>query len=165
MPPRFRPLTPAETKLARSVFGSGLHYERICLHGGAWWLPTRNIAIAPFGHVYFPANRFCPDFAKRPLIERAWLVHELTHVWQHQNGFPVWLGGSLLALRLGYLKNRAYRLPMLDTVPHLNRLNMEQQAEIFALYYRAALCCDPAATPSLPPPPRMPPVVKKEVME
>ena len=106
MPPCSRPLPPAETKLARSVFGSGLRYERIRLHGGAWWLPTRNIAIAPFGHVYFPANRFCPDFAQRPLIERAWLVHELTHVWQHQNGFPVWLGGSLLALRLGYLKNR-----------------------------------------------------------
>ena len=150
MPPRSRPLTPAETKLARSVFGSGLRYERIRLHGGAWWLLTRNIASAPFGHVYFPANRFCPDFAKRPLIERAWLVHELTHVWQHQNGFPVWLGGSLQALRLGYLKNRAYRLPMLDTVPHLNRLNMEQQAEIFALYYRAAICHDPAATPYLP---------------
>ena len=105
MPLRSRPLTPAETKLARSVFGSGLRYERIRLHSGAWWLPTRNIAVAPFGHVYFPANRFCPDFAQRPLIERAWLVHELTHVWQHQNGFPVWFGGSLLALRLGYLKN------------------------------------------------------------
>ena len=39
---------------------------------------------------------------------------------------------------------------MLDTVPHLNRLNMEQQAEIFALYYRAAICHDPAATPYLP---------------
>jgi len=130
-----RPLTPAETKLARSVFGSGLRYERIRLHGGAWWLPTRNIAIAPFGHVYFPANRFCPDFAKRPLIERAWLVHELTHVWQHQNGFPVWLGGSLQALRLGYLKNRAYRLPMLDTVLHFNRLNMEQQAQMIADYF------------------------------
>ena len=58
---------------------------------------------------------------------------------------------NLTALRpKGYLKNRAYRLPMLDTVPHLNHLNMEQQAEIFALYYRAAICHDPAATPYLP---------------
>ena len=62
----------------------------------------------------------------------------------------MWLGGSLQALRLGYLKNRAYRLPMLDTVPHLNRFNMEQQAEIFALYYRAAICHDTAATLYLP---------------
>ena len=132
MPPRSRPLTPAETKLARSVFGSGLRYERICLHGGAWWLPTRNIAVAPFGHVYFPANRFCPDFAQRPLIERAWLVHELTHVWQHQNGFPVWFGGSLLALRLGYLKIAGH----LETIAY--SLTMQQ---LGLLQFVAALIC------------------------
>ncbi len=149
MPRQSRPLTPAETQLARSVFRHGLDYPRIRLRRSAWWLP-RHTAIAPFGHIHFPAQHFRPDFAECPQPERAWLIHELAHVWQHQNGFPVWLGGTLLALRGGYLKNRAYRLPDLAGIPHFSRLNMEQQAEIFALYYRAALCREPALAPLLP---------------
>lgn len=150
MPRHSRPLTPAETRLARSVFGNGLDYSRIRLRFGTWWLPPLGVAVAPFGHIHFPACKLCPDFSARPQPERAWLIHELAHVWQHQNGFPVWLGGLLTALRGGYLKQRAYRLPHLAAVPHLSRLNMEQQAEIFALYYRAAHCREPAIAPLLP---------------
>lgn len=135
-----RCLTAAETDLARSVFGCGLDYERIRLHFGTWWLPNNGVAMAPFGRIHFPAAARCTDFAACPLSCRTWLVHELAHVWQYQNGFPVWLGGGLLALSGGYLKRRAYRLPDLAAVPHFSRLNMEGQAEMFALYYRAAVC-------------------------
>ncbi|OAM35905.1 hypothetical protein [Eikenella sp. NML120348] len=66
MPPRSRPLTPAETKLARSVFGSGLRYERIRLHGGAWWLLTRNIAIAPSATFTSPPTASAPISPSAP---------------------------------------------------------------------------------------------------
>ncbi|WP_225747494.1 hypothetical protein [Eikenella sp. Marseille-P7795] len=147
--PAIPPLTPAETRLAAACSATG------------WTTPASACASAPGGcrpsawplplrpHP-LPRLQTLPRFLRPPQPERARLIHELAHVWQHQNGFPVWLGGLLTALRGGYLKQRAYRLPHLAAVPHLSRLNMEQQAEIFALYYRAAHCREPAIAPLLP---------------
>lgn len=127
---RLRPLTAAESALARSIYGRGIDDTRVRIGCGTWWLPPGHIAMAPRGYIHFPA-RACPaDFAAADTAAQAWLVHELAHVWQYQNGFPVWLGGLWLALGGGYWRQRAYRLPDLAQVTVFADLNMEQQAEL-----------------------------------
>lgn len=150
MPAHRRPLTPAETELARSIYGNGLDYARIRLCGGTWWLPRNGVAMAPCGHVHFPANAFCADFSRQNPAVQAWLIHELAHVWQHQNGFPVWLGGLKITLLGGYLNQRAYRLPDLARVPRFSRLNMEQQADLLRHFFLAHRHRDPRYQAQLP---------------
>lgn len=150
MPACSRPLTAAETAAARLIYGDGLDYARIRLHFGSWWLPDRHTAMAPAGHIHFPARCSCADFTAQTPALRGWLMHELAHVWQYQNGFPVWLGGLKIALSGGYLKRRAYRLPPLAGVPDFGSLNMEQQAEVLSGFYLAFHCRDPQHLSQLP---------------
>lgn len=82
-----RPLTQGEKIIARSVFGDSLFLDDIRL-ATAWWV-LKGYAVSPNGWVYFHADDFCADFSDKPLHIRAWLVHELTHVWQIQQGVAV----------------------------------------------------------------------------
>lgn len=132
---RLRPLTAAETALAHSLYGEGIDYARVRIGAGAWWLPPGNIAMAPCGHIYFPAAACPADFAAVNTATQAWFIHEMAHVWQYQNGFPVWLGGIWLAICGAYRRQRAYRLPVLAHTASLGDLNMEQQAELLRLAF------------------------------
>nr|MBP8025648.1 type IV secretion protein Rhs [Neisseria sp.] len=81
-----RPLHAGEIKLARLVFAESIDYARVRIHRGIAFLPDLPFALAPNGHIYFP-RRHCPDdFSRAPAHYRVWLIHELTHVWQHQHG-------------------------------------------------------------------------------
>jgi len=87
--PAERRLTPGEKALAASVFGDALDLRGVTVRGQAWWLfQPRNVVMAPCGHVHFHAR--CPfyyeDFSRAPLHLQGLLIHELTHVWQHQSG-------------------------------------------------------------------------------
>jgi putative rhs element vgr protein len=63
------------------------------------------------------------------------MIHELTHVWQYQQGFKTWLGGLFLFVSGGYRRRRAYLYPNLSDIYHFGMLNMEQQADLLAHYY------------------------------
>ncbi len=71
-----RRLTAGERELARSVFGEALDLDAV------------RLAITPFrtavtlGAVILMGRDAPRDFAAAPLHLRAWLVHELVHVWQ-----------------------------------------------------------------------------------
>ena len=71
-----RRLTAGERELARSVFGDALDVGRV------------RLAVTPFrtavtlGQVILMGRDAPRDFAGAPLHLRAWLVHELVHVWQ-----------------------------------------------------------------------------------
>ncbi|WFF38641.1 type IV secretion protein Rhs [Moraxella nasibovis] len=82
-----RPLTQGERAIAHSVFGNHLDLDDIRLTT-AWWV-LRGYAVSPNGWVYFHRDDFCADFSDKSLHIRAWLVHELTHVWQIQQGMAV----------------------------------------------------------------------------
>ena len=142
-----RGLSAAEIALAQTVFQHGIDYAAVRIYAGAWWLRSPNMAVAPGNGIYFPAAHCCADFAAGSLGQQAWLIHELTHVWQHQHGFPLWWGGLLLGLRGAYLRRRGYRYPPPVQIAHLGCLNMEQQADVLAHYF---LACQPAHTPYQP---------------
>jgi hypothetical protein len=87
-------LTPGERRLTAEMFGSALDPDPVRIHRAKWFpFQPRNVAMAPDGHIWFhPDGGLCyPDFAGAPDRLQAFFVHELTHVWQHQQGLCLWL--------------------------------------------------------------------------
>ena len=130
-----RRLTPAEIRVAQTVFGRHLDYPAVRIHCGLPLLPRLSAAVSPNGRIYFPKAHYLTDYTQAAPGYTLWLIHELTHVWQWQHGFKTWLGGLILAARGGYLRRRAYACPPPSAIRDFAALNMEQQAEILARCY------------------------------
>lgn len=84
---RSRYLTIGEKAIAYSVFADALVMDDIQLKT-AWWV-LKNYAVSPNGYIYFHPDNWIEDFAETSLANQAWLIHELTHVWQVQQGMKV----------------------------------------------------------------------------
>lgn len=116
--------------MSRLVFGDAIDYSKVRIHNREYlWfgLQPDDTAMAPNGHIYFNPKYFKEDFSSSPLSDQMWLIHEMTHVWQHQLGYPVkWRG----ALRMGL--SYKYKLEPGRT---LGDFNMEAQGNILADYY------------------------------
>lgn len=82
-----RYLTVGEKKLAKSVFADALDLDNIRIV--AHRLILKHYAMSPNGHIYFHPTDWCEDFSQRSLVQQSWLIHELTHVWQIQQGIAV----------------------------------------------------------------------------
>jgi hypothetical protein len=119
-----RPLSQGERALARSVFGAAIDLDRVRL---APVLPGGG-AITLGRVILFPHDAQW-DFAEQPARLQAWLLHELTHVWQFQtrpwrtlaSWARVLLSGGYGPAQRGYL----YAHPF-----DWARLNLEQQASV-----------------------------------
>lgn len=84
-----RPLTPGERRLAARVFGHALDPAPVRIHRATWFpFQPHNVAMAPDGHIWFhpEGGLWRPDFTEASERLQAFLIHELTHVWQHQQG-------------------------------------------------------------------------------
>lgn len=95
-----RPLTEAEIKMAHSVFGPDFDVSQVCLKT-AWWV-LKNYAVSPNGNIYFNPKDWVEDFSKQSLGKKSWLIHELTHVWQLQQGLKV-VRGAMMNRRYDYI--------------------------------------------------------------
>jgi hypothetical protein len=116
-------LTPAETRLAESVFGNAIDYDAVRIHNRKWaFFQPRGVAMAPNGHIWFhpKGDLYCGDFCDGHLDEQGLFIHEMTHVWQVQSGIN-------LILRRHPFCRYAYTLK--PGWP-LKRYGIEQQAEI-----------------------------------
>ncbi|WP_420137286.1 vgr related protein [Sphingomonas sp.] len=72
-----------------SIFGQAIIWDRIRLHRSKWWpFQPRNYVMAPDGHIWFHPDDglWREDFSTAHPRLQALLIHELTHVWQHQRG-------------------------------------------------------------------------------
>lgn len=121
--PRFiRLLTQGERALAHEVFGVGLDADRVRLAAIPLW---RRAFVAGPSLMIWPAATIRADFAApdTPLRVQAVFVHELTHVWQAQNGVSL----ILAKLKAGDGPG-AYRYD-LDGAPFA-AMNIEQQAMV-----------------------------------
>lgn len=118
-------MTSGEVELARSVFGSAIDYSKVRLVKGKWWpFQPRRSAMAPMGSIYFhpDSGGWSDDFSKEPLGTQGYFIHELTHVWQSQNG-----GRFYLPLMRHPFCRYEYRL---EPGKPFRRYGLEQQAEI-----------------------------------
>ncbi|MGH8075165.1 MAG: PAAR domain-containing protein [Lysobacter sp.] len=88
-----RDLTSGEVAMLSQVFGSSVDYSAVKLHNHGYWMlfgfQPDNTATAPNGEIYMPADLFSPDFSRELNERQHLLVHEITHVWQYQLGYPV----------------------------------------------------------------------------
>lgn len=95
-----RKLTMSEQALAHSVFGDSLILDDIELKTARWVL--QNYAVSPNGNIYFHPADWITDFGNAPLGKQSWLIHELTHVWQLQQGLKV-VRGAIINRRYDYV--------------------------------------------------------------
>ena len=116
-----RRLTAGEAALAEEMFGAGLDAGRVRLLALPLW--TRAFVAGPRLMVW-PARAAWGDFGQAPLATQAVFVHELTHVWQAQNGI------SLLLSKIKAGDGEAAYAYALTGDTDFGRLNIEQQAMV-----------------------------------
>lgn len=118
-----RPLTEGEIALARTMFGDAIDYTRASIAHRKWiFFQSRNVTMAPLGCIHFHprGNAYREDFATAGLDLQGLFIHELVHVWQHQQGVFLPLRRHPFC-RYGYSLKPGWRL---------KRYGLEQQAEI-----------------------------------
>ncbi|MGH8495394.1 MAG: type IV secretion protein Rhs [Gammaproteobacteria bacterium] len=123
-----RPLTPGESALGHEVFGDDIDCSSARILCGRFWpFQKRGLAMAPDGNIYFHPADHVDDFSAMGIRAKAWFIHELTHVWQHQHGVKVILCGM-------FNRNYSYA-PFVHGKP-FRAYGVEQQATIVADYFR-----------------------------
>lgn len=122
-----RPMSEAETELAREVFSDSVDYARVRLLFGIAAGTTAGNNI-----------RLPTDFSISSADNKELLVHEMTHVWQYQHFGPGYITTSLLqqahAGLFEGMRNWAYEYTLGET-DRYNDYNPEQQAFIVENYY------------------------------
>jgi hypothetical protein len=126
-------LTDGEADLCTEIFGAGLDARRVRILAWPLAWPVRPFVTGP-ALVVWPWKAALSDFADPAagLSRQAMFVHEMTHVWQAQNGINLLLG----KLRAGD-GSSAYAYD-LETAPDFSRMNIEQQAMVVEHAFVAA---------------------------
>jgi hypothetical protein len=126
-----RGLTPEEVEMANSFFGSGLNTSDIQISA---IIGTKSKALN--GQIYMSENNYSDNFAAEDSIyKKSIFIHELTHIWQEQNGIDI-VGSAIsnfFDFGGDYDKSYAYNLEK-DKI--FKDLNIEQQAKMVADYYK-----------------------------
>ncbi|MFL6609019.1 MAG: type VI secretion system Vgr family protein [Pseudomonas sp.] len=130
-----RALTAGEIAMAKTVFKDAINYTKVKVHHGGWWLflGFQNTAVTPNGEMYYPQSTtfYRDDFsATGNGRDKALFMHEVTHVWQYQLGFPVKKSGMTVTSRGA----AAYEYTLYNDSTFAE-YNMEQQGEIVSDYY------------------------------
>jgi hypothetical protein len=126
-----RNLTHGEIKLAQTVYQSVIKYEQVKIFNEKWaFFQPDNRAMAPNGNIYYskvdPAYRKDFSVAGVHIDAKATFIHELAHVWQHQNGVNVIARGTF---------ERDYNYLPLDEDTDFYNFNIEQQGQIIRDYF------------------------------
>ena len=134
-----RGLTSGEKGEAKLVFGESLNYDSVKVADATLLSRlTKGNAVTPFETIYFPSGSFAKDYSPS-LSGMAWLIHEMTHAWQHQHGVSVlekvfWAAHSASVYQYGGeqgLKDAAQQ------GKRFTSFNTEQQGDILRNYYYA----------------------------
>jgi hypothetical protein len=130
-----REMTAGEVRLANYVFGTALDTRRVRIHNHPYLMfQGRHVAMTPNGELYFRPEDYVADFS--PLLSNAaWMVHELTHAWQFQQGRSV-RGRGLLEQCSRLFGADPYKYGKLDTSKPFDSYMNEQQAMIVEDYFR-----------------------------
>lgn len=118
-----RSLTLGEKSLAYSIFHEQLDLDRPRICASAWVI--RGYAISPNGYIYFNPSDYMDDFSTASLGKQAWFIHEMTHVWQVQQGMNV-IRRALVDRRYQYL---------LKDGKSFFQYGIEQQAQMVQDYF------------------------------
>lgn len=146
---RARRLTAGEIAMARKYFKDSVDYGAIALKHGNYIIgQNERTAMTPNGNMYFPGAIYKNDFSTTGLGNRAFFIHEMVHVWQHQNDVTSsirWLGlrsvgdynkpGPYTKRGGTFLYDYRYEPFGSDGALDLTDYGFEQQAAIIEDYY------------------------------
>lgn len=127
-----RALTTGERTLARQAFGHALDLDPVRLLSSPWPFDRAFVAGRWFGRdwIAWPRRTLIIDLAVAPIVFQATLIHELTHVWQAQQGVDLLTG----KLKAGD-RPSSYEYPVgMDCA--WGDLNIEQQAMVVEHRFR-----------------------------
>ena len=126
-----RALTPGEAALAQEAFGDALRLDRIRLIGSPF--SRAFVAGRWFGRdwIVWPRRSLLADFTDVVPGLQGLLVHELTHVWQAQQGV------NLLIAKLKAGDRAASYAYVADDGCQWSCLNIEQQAMVMEHRFHA----------------------------
>lgn len=142
--PDIRPLTTDERRLATGMFGNAIDLDRVRILRRKWFpFQPRRVTMAPRGAIHFhpKGDGYCACFARRSLGWQGLLIHELVHVWQHQQGI------NLVLRRHPFCRYRYTIRPGWAFA----RYGIEQQAEIVrhAFLARHGIAAEGAPPPAV----------------
>ncbi|EPW8571173.1 type IV secretion protein Rhs [Morganella morganii] len=127
--PMLRQITLGEMAMAKTIFGSSMSYN-VWVHCDSYLpfgMQPDNVAMAPNGDIYFRELLYRHDFSEERVEFKHLFMHELTHVWQHQNG--MWVRTR------GLFSNFANYSYSLNAKSKLSDFGMEAQANVIADYF------------------------------
>ena len=142
-----RKLTYGEVQLASSIFGNTINYNDVNIYQENWagFIPVPSgRAMTPWGDMYFDTSNkyYSSDFSKKHYGYKALFIHEMVHVWQYQNGYPLnVLIGAVASLSAGYTYNINYRsfydggTEYVTLYSQFSDFNIEQQGNIVMDYF------------------------------
>ncbi|MFK8038683.1 MAG: hypothetical protein AB8B74_10370 [Crocinitomicaceae bacterium] len=131
----YRKLTDDEIEELQLVYKNSIDYNLVKIKEESKWAKygSRFVKGLHLGFVFLNTIHFSRTIkAEESLSDMAWLVHEVTHISQHQKYGIVYIIKSLRAQRNG---GYAYQKTWLDK--SLKHFNFEQQADIAKHYYLA----------------------------
>ena len=129
-----RSLTPGEIALAEGAFGDSLRYDTVRFMPSPWPFDRAFVPGRWFGRewIVWPGKTLPADLSTAPLKLQATFIHEMTHVWQAQQGVNLLTG----KLRAGDTVS-SYEYPVgMDCA--WAGLNIEQQAMVVEHRFRLA---------------------------
>lgn len=132
-----RNLTSGELILARSIYKNSIDYERVKIHKTKYFFgQPSNSGMTPRGEIYAEGFAYHDDYSIESSEGQGFFIHELCHVWQHQNRILscIW---SALTEQVRHKFNYAAAYPyFLKADKTLIDYKMEQQASIVEDYFR-----------------------------
>lgn len=129
-----RALTAGEIAMLRPIFREGINYDQVRVVDAKYPFQPEGVYMTPRGHVYAPGPLYREDFSKAGPSYRAVFVHELTHVWQHENGMDLVAQGVVEFTKHKGAYEKAYPYTLV-LGRDLVEFGMEQQASIVEDYF------------------------------
>ncbi len=119
-------MTEGEIAMAQEVFGDSVDYSKVQVFNKKFQLfQRRDVAMAPNGNIYFHPADYMDDFSASTMGNRSWFMHEMTHVWQNQQGINVYAAAF----------DRRYDYRPLEPGKAFRSYGLEQQADIVQDYF------------------------------
>lgn len=134
-----RKLTAGEIEIAGEIYGESIRYDAVKIHDGKLFFgQPDNSGMTPLGEIHAHGNVYHADYTNEHPEMQSFFIHEMGHVWQHQNGILNVIWSALLAqITHGFNYGRAYPY-LLETDKTLTDYNLEQQASMLEDYFRVA---------------------------
>jgi len=119
-------------EMADTVFHGAIDYTKVKVFNKKFiFFQPNQRPMSPNGNIYYSPKgtgdrAYMADFSTGTMAAKATFIHELTHVWQHQNGVNVTARGIV---------QRNYEYLPLDTKKSLEDYGIEQQGSIVEHYF------------------------------